>query len=82
MRHVVYLPMTAKKISDIPSLIAEIGTLRATADLLGMSSQSLWNAKRDGRLPRRSAVPQRAKLEAAGFDAPWSLWGIDEAEAA
>lgn len=71
--------MSMVPLSDIPSLIQAVGTLRAAADLLGMSSQSLWNAKKRGYLPRRDVLVQRERLAAAGFDAPWTMWGMTEA---
>lgn len=71
----------AKPIHTIPELIDAVGSLAGAAKLIGMKHpQQLVACREAGKLPRRNAVPQRAALLAAGFDAPWSLWGIEAGE--
>lgn len=67
---------TAKDVIDV------IGGTGATARLNGRKSNHVVNWRNAGRFPADTYLVMKQQIEAQGFTAPASLWGIREPESA
>ena len=74
--------MAAKKLSTAAEVIDALGGTVATSRLAGRKAQHVTNWRAAGKLPANTFLVLSAALKERGKEAPPSLWGITEPEAA
>lgn len=74
--------MHSQSIITTSDAINALGGTKAVSQLTGASQQAVSNWRRQPTLPSTKVLIMRAELERRGFEAPLSLWGIEQDGAA
>lgn len=71
-----------QELSTTSEVMDALGGNDAVADVTGSKPKAVWNWRKAGTFPSNTYVAIAAALEAKGFTAPASLWGMKQPETA
>jgi hypothetical protein len=74
--------MDAKRVTTVADLIRTLGGQAAAARLFDTTPQNVDHWRRKGRIPAHHYVAHQKRLAECGIDAPITLWGFAEQDAA
>jgi YdaS antitoxin of YdaST toxin-antitoxin system len=70
--------MPAQTITSTAEAINALGGTKAVSEMVGTSQQAVSNWRKQKRFPPSRVWIMRTELERRGFEAPLSLWGIQQ----